>query len=136
MEILGSFTISISDSNLEFSSIEKNIGIQPTKVIKKGQLIGRLENKKAPYDIWVYEIKISNQEDIFVHLANLLNDLIPYSEYIQEISKIYDEVSINCYLRSNYAQIGFELTAEMIKTLQKLGLGINFHILSFGEVEE
>ncbi|MBP2658248.1 MAG: hypothetical protein H6Q69_1280 [Firmicutes bacterium] len=136
MDILGSFTISISDSNLDFSKLEQNIGIVPTKIIKKGQLIGKLKNREAPYDIWLYEIKITNEEDIFEDLASLLNDLLPYSEYIREISKSYNQVTINCYLRSDFAQMGFEITGALITILEKFGLGINFHILSFGGVED
>lgn len=75
MEISGSFTLSISDSNLDFSKLERNIGIVPTKIIKKGQLVGKLKNREAPYDIWSYEIKITNEEDIFANSADLLNDL-------------------------------------------------------------
>lgn len=136
MEISGSFTFSISVSNLNFVEIEENIGIEATKVIKKGQSIVRLENRLAPYDIWLYEIKIFSEREFFMPLVKLLSDLQPYSKYIDEIRKKYDQVTINCYLRSEYAQIGFEITPEIINMLQKLGLSINFHILSFGGVED
>lgn len=136
MKISGSFTLSISDPNLDFKDIERNIGIQPTKLIKKGQLLTKLESRKAPYDIWLYEIKVLDEGDVLEYLAKLLKDLLPYSKYIQKISKCYDQVTINCYLRSDFAQMGFEITYEIINMLQKLSLGINFHILSFGRVED
>lgn len=136
LEISGNFALSIIDPKLDFSSLEKNIGIVPTKIIKKGQLVGVLKNIEAPYDIWTYKIKITNEEDIFADLTNLLNDLLPYSGYIREIKKDYNQVTINCYLRSDLAQIGFEIKGAMITLLEKFGLGINFHILSFGGVED
>ncbi|MBP0727354.1 DUF4279 domain-containing protein [Bacillus sp. RG28] len=136
MEISGSFTFRIIDTNLDFNKIKQKIGLIPTKVIKKGQKIGKLANIDAPYDIWSYEIKIDNEEDPFIHLIDLLNNLLPYSKYIKEINQLYKEVSINCYLSSDYAQIGFELTSEMVILLEKLCLNLNFHILSFGGVED
>ena len=136
LDITGKFAISICDSNLDFEKIEQNIGIAPTKIIKKGQMIGRLKNREAPYDIWSYEIKITNEKDKFEYLTELLNDLCPYAEYIREIKKIYNQVTINCFLRSDFGQMGFEITDEMITLIEKFRLGINFHILSFGEVED
>ncbi|MBU2703794.1 hypothetical protein Ga0466249_004944 [Sporomusaceae bacterium BoRhaA] len=134
MEISGGFTMRISDLNLDFSKLEQNIGICPTKIIKKGQLIGKLKNIEAPYDIWSYERKITN-EDVFAELTNLLNDLFPYFDYIREIRNVY-EVTLNCYLRSDYAQMGLEITSDVITLIEKFGLGISFHILSFGGVED
>lgn len=135
MEFKGKFTLSICDVSLDFVKIEQNIKIVPTKIIKKGQLIGRLKNREAPYDIWLYEIKITNEKDKFEGLRKLLNEMYPYVKYIREIKKIYSQVTINCYLRSHFGQIGFEITEEVIMLIEKFGLGINFHILSFGEVE-
>lgn len=136
LNISGSFTLSIIDQNLNFSELEQNIGIIPTKIIRKGQLIGKLKNIEAPYDIWSYEIKITNEKDIFADLIGLLNKFLPYSSYIKKIGTVYDQVKINCYLRSDFAQIGFGITGETISILKKFGLGINFHILSFGGVED
>lgn len=136
MEVSGSFTFSISDQNLDFKDIESNIGLQPTKIVEKGQPITRLTSREAPYDIWLYEKNIYDGEDIMVHLADLLSDLLPYSKYILEISKHYKQVTIDCYLRSNFAQIGFQISHNTISMLEKLDLSLNFHILSFGEVRE
>lgn len=128
--------MSISDLNLNFNEIKENIKIVPTKVIRRGQLVGYSKNKKAPYDICLYEEKITNEEKPFGHLDNLLNELLPYCEYIKKISKLYDQVDINCYIRSDFGQIGFTLTSEVINMIKIFGININFHILSFGEVED
>jgi len=133
MELTGSFAFTISDENLDFEEIERNICIIPTKIINKGQVI--VSNKKAPFDIWSYEIKISNETDAMDHLRYLLDELMPYSSYIKEISRRYNQVSINCFLRSDMGQIGFEITSEIMHKLNNIGTSMNFHILSYGCVE-
>ena len=92
--------------------------------------------KITPYDIRSFEIKILNEIDPFKSLTNLLNQLLPYAKYIKKISCQYNQVAINCYLRSDLGQIGFGITSDMVTKLEILGIGINFHILSYGFVEE
>lgn len=135
MHILGSFVFSISDLNLDFDELENRISIKPTKTIKKGQMVGKSENIRAPYDIWSYEVRIQGTEDdIFAYLSLLIDDLLPYSKYINEARRQYEEVVINCYLRSDLAQIGFNMNNNIISKLESLGLDVDFHILSFGRV--
>jgi hypothetical protein len=135
MDISGSFVLSISDPTLDFKDIEDSFPIKPTKIIRKGQMIGKIKNIEAPYDIWSYEIAIANRENIFDELSLLLDDLLPYSRFIKEVSSKYESVTINCYLRSDYGQIGFRLSNEIIIKLEKVGLCLDFHILSFGAVD-
>lgn len=123
----------ISDFELEFEEINKNIKVNPTKIIHKGQEI--TANKLAPYDIWSYEIKISKEINISDGLCTLLDQIMPYSSYIKKILSQYREVAVNCYIRSDMGQIGFEVSPEIIKRLDRIGIGLNFHILSFGFVE-
>ncbi|MDD2235562.1 MAG: DUF4279 domain-containing protein [Desulfitobacteriaceae bacterium] len=133
MELVGSFAFTISDINLNFEEIEKNIGIIPTTTINKGQVI--VATEKAPFDIWSYEIEFSNGNDTINKLCCLLNKLMPYSNYINEMSRCYRQVVINCFLRSDMGQIGLEISSEVVSKLNNLGIGINFHILSYGYVE-
>lgn len=134
LDYTGSFVFTISDEKVDFKDILFNMNISPTKVIKKGQFI--INGKNAPYDIWAYEVKILNDIDNpFVCLTNLLDHLLPYAQFIKKICKQYNQVAINCYLRSDFGQMGFEMTNDMITKLEILGIGINFHILSYGFVK-
>ncbi|QVK19277.1 DUF4279 domain-containing protein [Mycoplasmatota bacterium] len=136
MDISGSFVFSIKDKKLNFKDIEDNLHIEPTKIIKNGQMVGKLKNYEAPYDIWSFEINIIDYKNIFNDLLNLLELLNPYSEYIKEISFDNKNVTIDCYLRSNYGQIGFQMNNKIFKKLVDLGLSLNFHILSYGEATD
>jgi hypothetical protein len=129
LNITGEITFRISGKKLDFIEIQKNININPTKIIKKDQYI--VGNKRAPYDIWLYEKKTNGD---FKGLRELLDEILPFSLFIKRLKKNCFEVSLDCYFRSDYGQIGFELFPDIIDTLNELGLGINFHILSFGGV--
>jgi hypothetical protein len=136
MDISGSFVFSISDIKLDFKDIEDRFPINSTKIVRKGQMIGKLKNIEAPYDIWSYEVTIVDCEDIFHDLSLMLDDLLSHNKFIKEAQKKYYSVIINCYIRTEYGQIGFQLSNEIITKLGKIGLSLNFHILSFGGVNE
>jgi len=136
MDISGNFVFSINDKKLDLKDIEENLLIKPTKIIRKGQMIGKSKNIEAPYDIWSYEIAIVNNKNIFNELSLLLDTLLPYSDYIKTAKNKYESILISCYLRSDYGQIGFQLSEDIILKLGKIGLCLDFHILSFGEVKD
>ena len=136
MSVNGEIVFSISDFNLEFQEIKNNILINNYAIIRKGQSIGILKDKKAPYDIWSCEIELSELDSINDKLLELLKALLPYSIFINKISHRYQQVCVDIYLRSEYGQIGFSLNKEIYSFLDRLGVQINFHILSFGKVED
>ncbi|MDQ7095869.1 DUF4279 domain-containing protein [Desulfosporosinus sp. PR] len=135
MDLSGSFAFSISDLKLDFCELESEILIEPTKIIRRGQMVGKFKNIEAPYDVWLYEISITDNNDIFSQLSLMLDNLLPYKKYIYEASKQYEKVIISCYLRSDFGQIGFQLNNDIIFKLASFGLSIDFHILSFGSVK-
>ena len=136
MDFSGKYAFTICATNLDFKSIEDNLPIKPTKIVRRGQMIGKLNNIVAPYDIWSYEKTIVEDENVFYELSIMLDDLLPYNKFIKEAGRKYDNVTINCYLRTDYGQIGFQLSNEIISKLEKVGLSLDFHILSFGAVNE
>lgn len=129
----GSFTFTVLDEGLDFDDISEKLGILPTSIVKKGQLIGR--KGIAPYDIWSLEVEISAEDKPENALDRLLQKLSSNFETVSELNELYSRVIINCYLRSDYGQLGFELSNEILKKTASLGIGLDFHILSFGGVE-
>ncbi len=136
MNISGSFALSISDLNLDFNDIEAYLPIKHAKIIRRGQMVGKLKNIEAPYDMWLYEVLLADEGDIFKGLLLLLDNILPYSDYLKKARNKYNSVGLNCYLRSDFGQVGFQLSDEAICKLAKLGLCLDFHILSFGAVKD
>gem|GEM_PF-2687245 len=67
-------------------------------------------------------------------LEKLLLDLEPVKERLLMFQTLH-EVTLSCYLRSDFGQMGFVLSPKAIQILAKINLEIEFHILSFGGVE-
>lgn len=131
----GSFSFIVRGENLDFDGISNKLRLLPTSTIRKGQPVRIGGSSIALYDIWRLEIELSEQSEPEDVLRQLLQQLTPNSKAINEMIDEYDEVSINCFMRSDYGQMGFALSNEMLKKLAVLGTGIEFHILSFGMVE-
>ena len=131
MEFHGSITFDIGD--------EKNIDIDfsedivPTKTIKKGDVIFR--ERKAPKNRWMYILEFDNEEEYYFNLERMINQLCDRSKYVNQLTKIYEEVSIKIFIGSDFAQIGFFLPNHILKKIALLDCEVSIEIISFGMVE-
>jgi len=122
----------LNTGNIESDIIEQ-LGFEPTKVIVKGNTVG-YSNRVAPYNIWAYEKKFEDSNFSEV-LISFYNNLLLNINNIVYVSRQYERTEINIYINTNYAQFGFSLPNNIINVMSKLGLEVNFHFLSSGEVE-
>ena len=131
MEFHGSITFDIGD--------EKNIDIDfsedivPTKTIKKGDVIFR--ERKAPKNRWMYILEFDNEEEYYFNLERMINQLCEIRKYVNQLTKIYEEVSIKIFIGSDFAQIGFFLPNHILKKIALLDCEVSIEIISFGMVE-
>jgi hypothetical protein len=117
--------------NLDIERINDNLCIIPTRVRRKGEIAHKIAGPiKA--DVWIYEIKISQEPNIT--LNELLKLLIPHKDFIVELFKSAD-ICIRCYIQSALAQIGFDFSPDTIKMLAELNIKFEISIISWGEVE-
>lgn len=81
----------------------------------------------------IESIRRSLWEDGFLdELEKLLSLLAEKEHYIEQLMDQYEEVSINIYIRSELAEIGFTLPQNIIQKLAFIKCPVNFEILSFG----
>ncbi|WP_191089480.1 DUF4279 domain-containing protein [Paenibacillus spiritus] len=130
----GEFSFVTVDDSINFDEMSKDINLVPSRVIRKGEMVGYTK-QKAPFDVWSFSIKFDKGEDISSTLEQLLQLLISRSEAIKALSKQYKQVRIDLYLRSEYGQLGIEFTKESFDKLAQLGIGMDIHILSFGKAD-
>ena len=127
----GSLSLILSNDEIDFDEISKNILLKPSKVIIKGQLIAL--GRKSLEDRWIYSVDF--QENDFREKVNLfLATLILYQCYIQDLSNRIS-VELNFYFNSDMGQLGYTLDRKQVRQIQKMGLNVSFHILSQGLVE-
>lgn len=132
MKFHGSITFAIADEK----NIDADFGadIIPTKTVKKGDVIFR--GKKAPKNRWKYILEFENEEEYYSNLERMINQLCERSEYVNQLTKIYEEVSINIFIGSDFAQIGFALPNHILKKIALLDCELSIEIISFGMVED
>ncbi|MDE7446200.1 MAG: DUF4279 domain-containing protein [Lachnospiraceae bacterium] len=128
MDFNGEIVFDIAD----VKRIEVDFGtdILPTKVINKGEEVAL--GRKAPKYRWMYEVKYDSEREYLENLEKIISQLCERSEYINQLTKIYEEVSISIYIRSDFAEIGFSLPSIILKKMSLLDCTLNFEILSFG----
>lgn len=132
MEFHGSITFDIAD--------EKNIDVDfgediiPTRTVKKGDIVFR--ERRAPKNRWMYILKFENEEEYYSSLESMINQLCERSEYVNQLTKMYEEVNINIFIGSDFAQIGFFLPNHIVKKIALLDCEVSIEIISFGMVED
>lgn len=128
MNYNGEIVFSITDLN----NIKVNLGsnFMPTKIINKGDIIAL--GKTALQCKWMYIVKFNGENEYLQELEKLSELLNEKMEYVNQLSTEYEMVSINIYIRSDFAEIGYPLPCNILKKLAKLECDINFEIFSFG----
>lgn len=128
MDYNGEIVFSITDLN----SININLGsnFSPTKIINKGDMIAL--GKSACQNQWLYIVKFNGEEEYLKELEKLTNQLNEEENYVKQILAKYDKASIDIYIRSDFAEIGYPFPSHIIKKLASLECDINFEIFSFG----
>ncbi len=134
MNISGEISFSIAHDSSITDELNSTIDINPSiKRIKKGQPITL--NLKAPKNILSYSVKFPDELSFNYELNRFGTLLIKEVATLEKMVTIYEDVSINFYIRSEYGQMGWSIPKDVLKNLATLGIDINFHILSFGHVE-
>jgi len=124
----GEIVFSIADNK----SLEVDFGAEiiPSKIVNKGDMVAL--GKKAPKNKWMYKIVYGNGKEYSDSLEKMVNQLCNKVEYVNDLARTYEDVSIMIYVRSDFAEIGYAIPSHILKKLALLDCSLNFSILSFG----
>ena len=124
----GEIVFDIADAK----QLEIDLGAEmmPTKIVNKGNVVAL--GRKAPKNRWLYKISYGNEKEYLECLDKMATQLSGKAEYVNELTRIYEEVSIIIYMRSEFAEIGYSIPSHILKKLALLDCPLNFSILSFG----
>ena len=126
----GEIVFAIAD--IEHLKVDFGTEIVPTKIVNKDDLV--VLGRKAPKNKWMYKIAYGNEKEYLESLENMVNQLCSKAEYVNELVRTYEEVSIVIYVRSEFAEIGYAIPSHILKKLSLLDCSFDFSILSFGMV--
>lgn len=128
----GYIALIIENESLNFQFLNSSIGLEPSKMVKKGEKskVGRV----ALGDRWIYDIHFL--EDDFSEKVFKFIDILDARKDIINKVKETATVEIAFYIVSEMGQFGYALTAEQLKQFSSFGVNINFDLLSYGLVEK
>lgn len=102
----------------------------PTKIVNKDDMVAL--GRKAPKNRWLYKISYENEKEYLESLDKMLTQLSSKAEYVNELTRTYEEVSIIIYIRSEFAEIDCSIPSHILRKISLLDCPLNFSIFSFG----
>lgn len=128
------FSFIIEGEGLPVDEIAAQLGLEPTKVIRQGDMLNRLPEIIAGADEWVHTVDLSAPEGVDEGLNGLLATLMAHREPLEAI-KAQWKASLRLYVQSDYAQIAYSLMPETLQKLVAVGLPLEVSTLSWGVVD-
>ncbi len=104
--------------------------IIPSKIVNKGEVVAL--GRKAPKNRWIYKIAYNGEKEYLESLDKMISRLCNKSEYVNELCRKYEEVSVNINIRSEFAEIGYSIPNHILQKMSLLDCTLDFRILSFG----
>lgn len=127
------FSLIVEGDGLPVEKIGPALGLEPTRIIHKGDVLNRLPLIEAATDEWTYTVPLDNPEGVDTQLNHLLAELILHQEELAELAKEWT-FTLRLFVQSDYAQIAYRLMPETLQRLVAVGLPLDVSSLSWGEV--
>ena len=127
------FSLIVEGDGLPVNDIGAKLELEPTHIIRKGDVLNRLPLIEAATDEWTYTIPLDSPEGVDTQLNHLLAELILHQEALNELVQHW-KVTLRLFVQSDYAQIAYMLMPETLQRLVAIGLPLDVSSLSWGEV--
>lgn len=128
------FSLILEGNHLPVEKISAAMGLEPTRVIRKGDVLNRLPLVLAEHDEWTSTIDLTNAQDTDAALNELLAQIILHKEEMKTFAEQGIGVSMRLYVQSDYAQMSYRLMPETLSRLVATGLPLEVSSISWGEV--
>ena len=130
----GRFSLILEGNDLPAEVIEQKLHIQPSRIIRKGDVLNRLPLMVAEHDEWAHTIDLTNADNTDTALNDLLAQLIVNAAALKELAESGMSVKLRLYVQSDYAQMAFRLMPETLQRLVATGLPLDVTSMSWGEL--
>ena len=130
----GRFSLILEGNDLPAEVIEQKLHIQPTRIIRKGDVLNRLPLMVAEHDEWAHTIDLTNADNTDTALNDLLAQLIVQNAALKALMEIGIRVKLSLYVQSDFAQMSYRLMPETLSRLVATGLPLEVTSISWGEL--
>lgn len=128
------FTLILEGENLPVERINEVLGLQATRIIRKGDVMNRLPLMVAENDEWNLTIDLSNYQGTDTALNDLLAQIILHNAAVKAFEAEGIRVKMHLYVQSDYAHISYRLMPETLSRLVATGLPLDISSMSWGEL--
>lgn len=130
----GRFSMVLEGTDLPVAEIEQALNIQPTHIIRKGEVLNKLPLMIAENDEWAHTISLTNSQNTDAALNDLLAQIIVHAGELKEMAAKGISVKLRLYVQSDYAQMSYRLMPETLTRLVATGLPLDVTSMSWGEL--
>ena len=123
----------VKGKQLPAETISELITLEPTRVIREGELLNRLPEVRAEEDEWLYVMPLTSPQGYDERLNDLLQRLCRRREQLPKVQEL-GTIVLRLSIQSDYAQMVYCLMPETLKRLADVGLPLEVSSLSWGEV--
>lgn len=127
------FSLIVEGENLPFDEIGAILCLEPTRLIRKGDVLNRLPLIEAATDEWTYTVSLDSPEGVDTQLNHFLAELILHQDELANMSRGW-KFTLRLFVQSDYAQISYQLMPETLQRLVAIGLPLDVSSLSWGEI--
>ena len=127
------FSLIVEGDGLPMDEIGKALELEPTRIIRKGDMLNRLPLIEASADEWTYTVPLTSPEGVDTQLNHFLAELILHQDELADLARDW-KFTLRLFVQSDYAQIAYRLMPETLQRLVALGLPLDVSSLSWGEV--
>lgn len=128
------FTLILEGNDLPVEHISEVLGLKPTRVIRKGDVLNRLPLMEAEHDEWNLTIDLSDTHGTDTALNDLLAQIIVHTGDVKALTEQGIAVKLRLYVQSDYAQMSYRLMPETLTRLVATGLPLEVSSMSWGEI--
>jgi hypothetical protein len=114
-------TFRIFGRDLPFDEFTRELGIQPTRTQRKGELRKPQSKNEIREDAWFLSAKLPENEPLHKHIDELWSILKPHSIYLRSLKQRF-RISVFCGYRSDCDQAGVDVPAASLEMFRELDI--------------
>lgn len=128
-----SLVLMVIGADLPMDEISAMLDMEPTSVVRKGDVINRLPRMVAGEDEWVYARELESPQGRDEIMKGILEKIRRSKEGLEKV-KQFGEVRLRLRVQSDYAQMAYCLMPETLSDLAGIGLPLDISSISWGEI--
>lgn len=124
----------LSGDPLDPEQVSSLLQYEPTRLIRKGDLVSRLPALKAAENEWRHAVPLTDPLGHDSQLDSFLHELIGKKKLLSQLQEQGLRVTLRLYVQSDSVQMVYRLTPGTLSLLTELNMPLEVSSISWGEM--